>query len=86
MPRIMRSPASKSFRLENVRFQTRAASCGRWRIIAAFKRMAVSGQKLKVPGERSPSASPLKADIFAGPPCELNLRRVETTLTQLNRV
>jgi len=48
--------------------------------------MAVSGQKLKVPGERSPSASPLKADIFAGPPCELNLRRVETTLTQLNRV
>src|SRR4051812_46322841 len=46
MPRILRSPASKSFRLENVSVPNADnASCERRRITAALKRMAGFGFK-----------------------------------------
>ena len=49
MPRILRSPVSKSFRLENVSVPNAdKASCERWRITAASERMAVSEQKRRL--------------------------------------
>ena len=67
MPRILRSPGSKSFRLENVSVPNAdGARCERRRHPRRPKAKSALGQKLTSSSESSMSVLPLEADIHQG--------------------